>query len=48
LWDSLLLAAMATKEPEEVERIRAMGKVTTAVVGQVADFLTPTTSRMRC
>jgi Xaa-Pro aminopeptidase len=40
LWDSLLLAAMGTKGPEEVERIRTMGKVTTTVVGQVADFLT--------
>lgn len=40
LWDSLLIMARATKGPDEVERIRAMGKVTTDVVGQVADFLT--------
>lgn len=38
--DSLLLEAMATKDEVEVERIRNMGAVTTAVVGQVADFLT--------
>ncbi|HLE51947.1 MAG TPA: Xaa-Pro peptidase family protein [Anaerolineales bacterium] len=38
--DSLLLQAMATKGKEEVERIRKMGKITTRVVGNVADFLT--------
>jgi Xaa-Pro aminopeptidase len=38
--DSLLLQAMATKEEEEVERIRRMGKITTQVVGNVSDFLT--------
>ena len=38
--ESLMLAAMATKEDVEIERIREMGKITTAVVGQVADFLT--------
>ncbi len=37
---SLMLEAMATKDKVEIERIRQMGKVTTAVVGQVADFLT--------
>jgi len=36
---SLMLTAMATKDAEEIERIRAMGVITTAVVGQVADFL---------
>jgi Xaa-Pro aminopeptidase len=40
LDDSLLLQAMATKDAAEVERIRRMGQVTTAVVGEVADFLT--------
>jgi len=40
LGDSLLLKAMATKDTEEVERIRQMGIITTAVVGKVADFLT--------
>jgi Xaa-Pro aminopeptidase len=38
--DSLLLAAMATKDQEEVERIRQMGKITVEVVDKVADFLT--------
>jgi Xaa-Pro aminopeptidase len=40
LDNSLLLQAMATKDSDEVERIRHMGQVTTAVVGEVADFLT--------
>jgi Xaa-Pro aminopeptidase len=38
--NSLLLQAMATKDEDEVERIRRVGEVTTAVVGQVAEFLT--------
>jgi len=38
--DTVLLQAMSTKDTEEIERIRAMGLATTAVVGQVADFLT--------
>lgn len=38
--DSALLAAMATKDDAEVERIRRMGRITTAVVNQTADFLT--------
>jgi Xaa-Pro aminopeptidase len=37
---SMLMRAMATKEPAEVERIRRMGKITTEVVGETADFLT--------
>ena len=37
---SVLSRARATKDGQEVERIRQMGKVTTAVVGDVADFLT--------
>jgi Xaa-Pro aminopeptidase len=36
----VLLAAMATKEEQEVERIRKMGQITVGVVGQVAEFLT--------
>jgi Xaa-Pro aminopeptidase len=40
LDDSTLLQAMATKDAGEVDRIRRMGQLTTAVVGQVADFLT--------
>jgi Xaa-Pro aminopeptidase len=38
--ENLLLRAMATKDSEEIERIRKMGKITTRVVGQVADYLT--------
>jgi Xaa-Pro aminopeptidase len=38
--DSLLMQAMATKDEDEIARMRHMGQVTTAVVGQVADFLT--------
>lgn len=40
LDDSVLLLAMATKDEAEIERIRKMGRITTQVVGQVADFLT--------
>ena len=32
--------AMETKDEAEVERIRKMGKITTTVVGRVADYLT--------
>ena len=45
LGDSLLLQAMATKDDDEVERIRAMGAITTSVVGKVADFLTSQRSK---
>ncbi|MBN2147876.1 MAG: aminopeptidase P family protein [Anaerolineales bacterium] len=38
--NSVILQAMMTKELNEVERIRKMGKITTAVVGQVAELLT--------
>ncbi len=37
---SMLLEAMMTKDEHEIEQIRHMGRVTTEVVGQVADFLT--------
>jgi Xaa-Pro aminopeptidase len=37
--DSTLLQAMATKDEEQVERIRKMGLITTQVVGLVADYL---------
>jgi Xaa-Pro aminopeptidase len=37
--DSLLLMARATKDPNEVERIRRMGQITVEVVGLVADLL---------
>ena len=48
LGDSLMLQAMATKDTDEVDRIRAMGEITTSVVGQVADFLTRKKARMEC
>jgi Xaa-Pro aminopeptidase len=38
--ESIFMYAMETKEEGEVARIRKMGKATTEVVGQVADFLT--------
>ncbi len=38
--DSIFLRAMEKKDESEVARIRKMGKVTTTVVGRVADFLT--------
>lgn len=38
--NSTLLQARSTKDEEEVRRIRNMGKVTTQVVSEVADFLT--------
>jgi len=37
--DSLLLEARATKDIHEIERIRAMGKITTEVVGKTAAYL---------
>jgi Xaa-Pro aminopeptidase len=40
LGDSILMRAMATKDDAEVDRIRKMGKLTTRVVENVADFLT--------
>ena len=43
--DEILLNAMMTKEPAELERIRQMGKVTTDVVGKTADFLTSQKSK---
>ncbi len=39
LGDTLMLTAMATKEKDEIERIRRMGQITTQVVGKTADFL---------
>lgn len=38
--DSIFLRAMETKDEKEVGRIRRMGRITTAVVRQVAEFLT--------
>ncbi len=39
LQEDVLLAAMATKDRPELDRIRHMGKVTTEVVGRTAEFL---------
>ena len=39
LDNDVLMEAMSTKDAEEIGRIRQMGKVTTRVVGSVADFL---------
>ena len=38
--ESLFMQAMETKDEAEVKRIRRMGKVTTTVVGRVAEYLT--------
>jgi Xaa-Pro aminopeptidase len=43
--DEILLNARMTKEPDEIERIRQMGKVTVDVVGKTADFLTSQKSK---
>lgn len=40
LQDELLLTAMMTKDADEIERVRQMGKVTTQVVAKTADYLT--------
>ena len=37
---AVLLQAMMTKDADEIEHIRQMGKITTEVVGLTADFLT--------
>ncbi len=37
--DTLLTAAMATKDDQEVERIRRIGRITIQVVAETADFL---------
>jgi Xaa-Pro aminopeptidase len=37
--DPVLLRARSTKSPGEIERIRAIGQVSTAVIGETADFL---------
>jgi Xaa-Pro aminopeptidase len=38
--NSVLMLARMTKDEAEIERIRRMGKITTQVVGRVADFIT--------
>jgi len=39
-FNSTLVRARATKDEDEIERIRAVGRITAAVVGDVAEFLT--------
>jgi Xaa-Pro aminopeptidase len=41
--DSVLARARKTKDTKEVDRIRRMGRITTSVVSEVADFLTSQT-----
>jgi Xaa-Pro aminopeptidase len=43
--DSIFMRAMETKDEGEVARIRAMGTITTVVVGRVRDYLTACTVR---
>lgn len=38
--DPILMTAMMTKDIDEIARIKRMGKITTQVVGQVAQYLT--------
>lgn len=38
--DDVLSLAMATKDEEDIQRMRRMGRITVAVVDEVADFLT--------
>jgi len=40
MTNQVLLQARATKDIEEIDRIRNMGKITTTVVGKVVEFLT--------
>ena len=40
VYDPIFNGAMMTKEADEIERIRKVGKITTQVVGRVADYLT--------
>jgi len=42
---SVFMQAMMTKDDGEVERIRRMGKITTTVVGRVADYLSSHTAQ---
>lgn len=38
--DEILLNAMMTKDADEIEHIRKMGRITTEVVGKTADYIT--------
>lgn len=43
--DSVLLKARSTKDEDEIEHIRHIGRITTHVVGEIADFLTGCATR---
>jgi Xaa-Pro aminopeptidase len=43
--NSVLMLARMTKDETEIDRIRRMGKITTQVVGLVADFITSHTAK---
>jgi Xaa-Pro aminopeptidase len=43
--DPILLRARATKSPEEIERIRAIGAVSATVIAETAEFLSSHTAR---
>jgi Xaa-Pro aminopeptidase len=38
--DTVMLQAMQTKNEEEIERIRGIGKIATRIIGNTADFIT--------
>jgi Xaa-Pro aminopeptidase len=38
--EPILLAVRATKSPEELARIRAVGRISTSVIGETAEFIT--------
>jgi len=38
--DTMLLTAMQTKDEQEIERIRGIGKIATRIIGNTADFIT--------
>ena len=42
--DPVLMRARSTKSPDEIERIRSIGKVSTAVIGETAEFLSSHTA----
>jgi Xaa-Pro aminopeptidase len=43
--DPVLLRARATKGPEEIERIRGIGRIATAVIAETAEFLSAHSAR---
>jgi Xaa-Pro aminopeptidase len=43
--DPVLLRARSTKSPDEIDRIRSIGRIATAVIGETAAFLSSHTSR---